>query len=355
MKLLKYSFFISILALISFSSHSASPSKVKIASWNIRILSDESRDSSELRKIASIISQFDLVAVQEVRDYQVLKRLQRKLPGWDYAASKKVGRGQKEIYAYFWQKDKVKLAGDCATFRDPGDGFIREPYACTFVADEFDFTLTTIHLLYGDRKSDRRKELVLLDEVVEAVQEANGPEDDVILLGDFNFGPTDQGWQLEGYIPLFKPPIKTTIGGKSLYDNIWINPSHTKEFADSTGMIKFDETMYGGNLKKASLEVSDHRPIWAVFKTSADDDPDSYGNLLALSTAGFVKKKPKKETKEAREIKGECPYVASKNSGVFHKASCPSAKRINEENKICFKTRQQAIESGRRPCKRCNP
>ena len=48
-------------------------------------------------------------------------------------------------------------------------------------------------------------------------------------------------------------------------------------------------------------------------------------------------------------------YVASKSSKIFHRSDCPHAKRIAEEQKIYFSTPQQAIATGRRPCKTCKP
>jgi hypothetical protein len=48
-------------------------------------------------------------------------------------------------------------------------------------------------------------------------------------------------------------------------------------------------------------------------------------------------------------------YVASKNSKVFHRSDCSSAKRISSENVIRFVTKEEAISSGRRPCKICKP
>jgi len=49
------------------------------------------------------------------------------------------------------------------------------------------------------------------------------------------------------------------------------------------------------------------------------------------------------------------PYVASKNSEVFHKSTCASAKKIAVGNIVGYKTREEAIEAGKRPCKRCKP
>lgn len=48
------------------------------------------------------------------------------------------------------------------------------------------------------------------------------------------------------------------------------------------------------------------------------------------------------------------PYVASKNSKVFHKASCRNAKRIKESNLRYYDTREEAI-SVKRPAKCCHP
>jgi methylphosphotriester-DNA--protein-cysteine methyltransferase len=48
-------------------------------------------------------------------------------------------------------------------------------------------------------------------------------------------------------------------------------------------------------------------------------------------------------------------YVASVNSEVFHKAGCKSAAQIPAENLVRFKTREEAIQAGKRPCKECKP
>ena len=51
----------------------------------------------------------------------------------------------------------------------------------------------------------------------------------------------------------------------------------------------------------------------------------------------------------------EITYVASKRSKVFHRADCPSGKAIAPKNLVSYRTRQQALADGKRPCKRCNP
>ena len=51
----------------------------------------------------------------------------------------------------------------------------------------------------------------------------------------------------------------------------------------------------------------------------------------------------------------EWKYVASKGSKVFHRPNCGYVKRISPKNLIGFNSREEAINSGRRPCKVCMP
>ncbi|MBW2004081.1 MAG: hypothetical protein JRI72_05620 [Deltaproteobacteria bacterium] len=47
--------------------------------------------------------------------------------------------------------------------------------------------------------------------------------------------------------------------------------------------------------------------------------------------------------------------MASRNSKVFHRPDCKWAKKIKAGNLIGFKSREEAVKSGRRPCKSCGP
>jgi hypothetical protein len=48
-------------------------------------------------------------------------------------------------------------------------------------------------------------------------------------------------------------------------------------------------------------------------------------------------------------------FVASKSSKVFHKPTCPHAKRIQDNTKVTYRTREEAMAAGKRPCQTCNP
>ena len=100
--------------------------------------------------------------------------------------------------------------------------------------------------------------------------DANGVEEDVLLVGDFNRNPNDA----EAYGPimaipsmtrLFELPQKSHIRDSSLYDNIFFQTDFVTEYLGISGIDKFDETDFGNDDKAASLAVSDHRPVWAVF------------------------------------------------------------------------------------------
>ncbi len=71
---------------------------------------------------------------------------------------------------------------------------------------------------------------------------------------------------------LINPPSKTTITDTNLYDNFWFQSKYTKGYAGKLGIINFDETMFENDNRKAKIAVSDHRPIWAIFKTSGKNN-----------------------------------------------------------------------------------
>lgn len=55
------------------------------------------------------------------------------------------------------------------------------------------------------------------------------------------------------------------------------------------------------------------------------------------------------------QVGTEYPYSASKTSSVFHLADCRSAQNISADNRVGYRTREEAVQSGKRPCKLCQP
>jgi len=48
-------------------------------------------------------------------------------------------------------------------------------------------------------------------------------------------------------------------------------------------------------------------------------------------------------------------FIASKTSDVFHRSDCRWAQNISTENLVRYRTRDEAVRAGKRPCKFCNP
>ncbi len=61
----------------------------------------------------------------------------------------------------------------------------------------------------------------------------------------------------------------------------------------------------------------------------------------------------RQQTETAQQVQ-EC-YAASKNSKVFHTCDCRFVSTITEKNMVSFSSREEAVNSGRRPCRMCNP
>lgn len=253
---------------------------ITIASFNIRIFSDKSRDDEDLGHIADILEKYDVIAIQELRDEEVLQRtvalLKERGKEYEYEVSDEVGKEVKERYAFLYRKDRVKKIQEGKLYEERKDEFIREPFYATFKAGNFDFTLITIHVLFGSSEKARRPEIKELATVYNKVQDEDPTEQDIILLGDFNFPPADKGFNdlkaISTMTFLIEPPVKTTVTDTSLYDNFWFQKEYVREYLGESGVNKFDEIMFNNDDNKAKQAVSDHRPIWARFGISEEDD-----------------------------------------------------------------------------------
>ncbi len=66
------------------------------------------------------------------------------------------------------------------------------------------------------------------------------------------------------------------------------------------------------------------------------------------SGSGLINQPPQDNPKE-------CNFLASRVGNVFHRPDCEWAKKIKEWNRECFRTRDDAIKAGKRPCRVCTP
>lgn len=274
-------FFSIILFLtLSFQAHS----DVRFASWNIKHFGWN--NGKEVEVLASIISGFDLIAIQELMDDDELSGLEKHLESltgesWTYMASHAIGRGSyREHYGFIWRNSEVSYLDGAVVYLDNRDIFAREPYSARFLDRDTNKSLavSTVHILYGDSVSDRTPEIKALASYWEWLQDIY-PEDKnrIILAGDFNLAPDHEAWS---YLKRYAKPLitkgATTLSkadGKytSLYDNIWVSNSSDFDIQIS-GVFKFTQYMdmitgrFWSN-EEARKSISDHAPVYALIGT----------------------------------------------------------------------------------------
>lgn len=262
---------------------------IALATWNIRNLSKK-KPLESLVAIATIISQFDIIAIQEVRDEIVIKSIiaylnSMKNAPYSYAISPPVGSAltkahqtgkHKEHYAFIWNS-RVTLQSPTALL-EADHVFVRPPFVGFFRADNFDFVLATIHVIWG-KTTDRKDEANNIHSILEKTFSrcAAMGENDIILCGDFNMPP--QRISVTDWTPLVTQDY-TMVGDTNLYDQIWINKKYTSEYTGRVEIVKFD--LKYGSREEAVKKISDHRPVCAWFATDKDDDNGDVVNINGI-------------------------------------------------------------------------
>lgn len=253
---------------------------VRLATWNLKQFTERDRAGQsppDLVTIAKIIreGQFDLVAIQEVQPRtQMVEKLRRQLnEPWRHAVSEVTGNHER--YGFLWRGDRIELvegpklieAADASVFR-------RVPAMATFRAGNFDFTVISVHLYYGDKANNpqRQGEAAAVARFARDWQ-ARETEKDLIILGDFNEMRANGNMHLfeaAGFERLNREA--TNLSSTEVYDNLLINPRFTREYAQRVGVVRFDEMHFANRDKEAAESVSDHRPVWGDFDTTGPDD-----------------------------------------------------------------------------------
>ena len=72
-------------------------------------------------------------------------------------------------------------------------------------------------------------------------------------------------------------------------------------------------------------------------------------SLALMPTSYAVGKRP------AMEEQKEQGFVASRDGDKYHKTSCRMAKKIKAENKVAYKSKDEAEKDGKKPCGLCKP
>lgn len=243
-----------------------------LATWNIREF-DSAKYGPRLKEpfhyIAEIVSCFDLVAIQEVReDTAILDRLAGLLGRtWRYVVTDVTGgtAGNRERLCYFYDSRKVThtgLAGEVVlppveTWQVEGEGkklvvtpsdqVDRSPYLCGFQAGWFKFNLCTVHITYGADRPDcpeRAAEIDALCSFLSGRADSDaGRQENLVLLGDFNIFNADSLPMQSLLKHGFKVPRKfselrgSNVKGDRVFDQI--------AFKTNEKMLGYDEGAAG--------------------------------------------------------------------------------------------------------------
>ncbi|MDF3917537.1 helix-hairpin-helix domain-containing protein [Salinicola salarius] len=263
---------------------------ITIGSWNLLHLGWN--NGKRLDAVADIAKGADLWSLQEVMSDTAVQDLERELErqtgeGWTSMTSDEVGRSSyTESYAFLWRDDAVEYTQGAVSYLDMADNFAREPYLAEFRDKDTGetYALATVHITYGDGRSDRTPEIRDLADIWDWMSEVY-PGSARLITGDFNMPPTDASWgplRKAGALPAITTGATTlseTDGVySSLYDNFWYDPDSIN--AGIAGIVNFPQ-MLGIDHVTARDIVSDHAPI---YLTIGDAHP-GFSDVQAMNDA----------------------------------------------------------------------
>lgn len=266
---------------------------LRIATFNIQVFGDKKSSTREIAgegvdvmgTIAKVVSNFDLVAIQEIHaDGLPIRRLVDLInaSGGRYAGTvseplRSEGSNYTESYAFVWDDTRVKLVQNSAyVVHDNHKRMDREPMVASFEARvppvpgqaPFRFTMINAHT-DPDKVSanNQENEINVLDDVFVRVRQyeyESAGEEDCILVGDLN---VDTG----GLQELAMIPSVVSIGGDvktntrrtKTYDHILLDQNMTREYTGRFGVLDFQRDL--GLTERQALLISDHMPLWAEF------------------------------------------------------------------------------------------
>ena len=279
--------------------------RVLLATWNVANLGVQDRLDSDHQLIAEIMSWFDLIAVQEVNNnLRGILAIRDQLPS-RYELLFSDASGNQERQAFLYDNTKVRQLEEVgrlaippsqtAQIKLPGTtlvfpGFDRGPYLSSFQSGKFQFTLANVHLYFGsEKKADIERRIL---ETYAVAWWANKRHTDkhsygteTIPLGDFNLPKAVKGdpiYDALTYrgleIPKHTSQIGSAIASDSHYDQIAFFPGGAQDrFTGQMNVFDFDNALFRDlfndrgvkpYLTYARYHISDHRPLWAEFRTT---------------------------------------------------------------------------------------
>lgn len=265
-----------LIVLICFANLFASQAQeLKIISWNLKDFG-KSRDDAELKLIAKVMNNVDIVCIQEVvaKDpggAQAVARLDAILDrmgsNWDYRFSNPtndISPFKEERYAFLWKTKKVKLKDRIKLIDELDNGVCREPSLGSFIINNKELVILNYHACTHTKYYPEREEINLITQWI-----SKKNMDNLIWCGDMNLKITDRAFSeafrlgfnsaLNGEKTSLKRTCKDGNYKSRAEDNILHNTTDflflTSEVIDFIGNEKCEEVSWKRN------SYSDHLPI----------------------------------------------------------------------------------------------
>lgn len=265
---------------VVYTTGSGNTNEISLLSFNIQIFGvSKMSNRVVINKLVDIISKYDVIAIQEVRDSSgqaVIEFMKLLDSRYNYYLGPREGRSSsKEQYWFIYDKTKLRII-DKATYPDPLDTFERRPEGVYFQSTNgFDFVLINKHVAPGDALREISYIPNLFDYFYSLFKDP-----DIIIVGDFN---ADGNYFNENLLVQIFPPEKfsiiidnsfdTTVAPSSnTYDRIIISNSTSEDFTGKYGVYVFENYYNFVELAIQPKHISDHYPVWAIFYTDKDTD-----------------------------------------------------------------------------------
>lgn len=266
------------------------PSSVKIGTFNIAWLGDGIKDNiqrseSDYQRIANIISQInpDILGLEEIENAKAIERIIKYLPSYNYFISE---NGSKQNLCFIYKKGLevnykglyFPLAVDTTNTRP---GAILEAKK-----GNFDWIILAVHLKSTSRydstpelkdisRNLRLEQAKIIVKWADSIL-AEGKEQDLIILGDFNDTPKRQKF----------PSLTPILNSNSLFfltDELkscrfknWYSIDHIiVSYSAKNRFIENSEFMFDFNSSLNDIEVekiSDHCPVTVRFDVISPDN-----------------------------------------------------------------------------------
>jgi predicted extracellular nuclease len=251
----------------------------EIATWNIR---NFPTDSQTAGRVAGLIADMDLdlVAVEEIADVAAFEQMLSGLPGYlGVLSTDEYSSGEYQKTGFIYRTDMIQIGEVQSILENDSYAFPRPPLQARFgVNGDMTFAVIVLHLKAEggeDNEARRRDACQKLKSHVDAMLAA-GTETEIFIVGDFNDrlsdAPDDNVFTVfldDGQNYEFLSQQLQDAGDYSyipwntLLDHIMITADLQDDYAG--GIIQaapLDQQITDYDYEQ---EVSDHRPVVAVF------------------------------------------------------------------------------------------